>query len=114
MPHTALTPQDTQFSFARKLPTSHLENAKTPTTYTHALMDFTNSLTSTTPHHRYYPNPTWTAYHYTARYKDFVRRIPAFFRLIPSTPVPSTAIVASGLRRLRPTVYELLTSLIEG
>ena len=57
IPHTALTPQETQFSFTRKLLTSHLENTKAPTTYTPALMDFTNSLTSTTPH-RYYPNPT--------------------------------------------------------
>jgi len=46
--------------------------------------------------------------------EDFVRRIPAFFRLIPYTPVPPTAIAASGHRRLRPTIYELLTSLIEG
>jgi hypothetical protein len=45
---------------------------------------------------------------------DFVRRIPALFRLVPYTPVPSTAIAASGFRRLRPTVYDLLTSLIEG
>jgi hypothetical protein len=44
----------------------------------------------------------------------FVRRIPAFSRLIPYTPVPSTAIAASGFRRQRPTVYELPASLIEG
>ncbi len=45
---------------------------------------------------------------------NFVRRIPAFFHLIPYTPVPSNAIAANGLRRLRPIVYELITSLIEG
>ena len=48
------------------------------------------------------------------RHRDFVRRNPAFFRLIPYTPVPPTAIAASGLRRLRPTVYELLITPIEG
>ena len=37
-----------------------------------------------------------------------------FFRLIPYTPVPPTAISASGSRRLRPTVHELLTSITEG
>ena len=42
---------------------------------------------------------------------DFVRRIPAFFRLIPYTPVPLTAIDASEFRRRRPTIYEQLACL---
>jgi len=41
------------------------------------------------------------------------RRNPAFVRLIPYTPVPLIAIGASEFRRLRPKIYELLTSLIE-
>jgi len=46
--------------------------------------------------------------------RDFVRRNPAFFRLIPYTPVPPTAIDASGPRRPRPTIYELLKRNIAG
>jgi hypothetical protein len=38
---------------------------------------------------------------------------PGFFRLIPYTPVPPTTIDASGFRRLRPTIYEQLTCLID-
>ena len=44
---------------------------------------------------------------------DFVRRIPAFFRLIPYTPVPSTSLAACGSRRQITLIYELPTELID-